>query len=203
MEDLDTTKTESSLNSKESVQAFLHLGSAENIKNSPRADTSEYVYSSPHNARHESPPRPLTPPQRLIESCFSPSPGFERRLPSPFALQGSPARSSLVQKSRLLVPRSRSLSAGASSAADTSTRQRRKTVTFDEWCDVVEFDRESHEGSMFETDDEDVFGRPERRTNDNVDSRLFCGGCRLCYGGLCRSDSFTTPYRYRIRREDA
>lgn len=169
----DTTETDSSLNSKENVHA----------------PSKETVYASPRVSTPESPLRPLTPPQRLTEARISPSPNFERRSPVPSALQGSPARSSLVQKSRLLGPRSRSLSAGASSTADTPTRQRRKTVTFDERCDVVEFDRESHEGSVFETDDEEVYGAPEHQSHGNVNSSVDSSAA----SGEYTTADFTTP----------
>lgn len=58
----------------------------------------------------------------------------------------SPFRSSLVSK-RLHGPR-------LSGSSGEARRQRRKTVTFDEECDVVEFDTESHED--FTTDDSDA-----------------------------------------------
>ena len=107
-----------------------------------------------------SPSRPLTPSALANQAThISPSPNFERRSPTPSALQASPVRSSLVQKPRLLGPRARSMSG---SPADTPTRER-KTVTFDECCDVVEFDRASHEDRLFETDDEDIYGPPEGR----------------------------------------
>lgn len=122
--------------------------------------------------------RPLSPPSIHVEYHYSNSPTFvERRSPGPSALQGSPARSSLAQKPRLQGPRSRSLSIGAPKSPDDPppVRERRRTVTFDERCDVVEFDRESHEGSVFESDDEDGFyghGRSNSdiRNDDSLDS---------------------------------
>ena len=123
--------------------------------------------------------RSLTPPNIHIERHHSNTPTFvERRSPGPSALQGSPARSSLVQKPRLQGPRSRSLSIGApKSPVGTGTppvRERRKTVTFDERCDVVEFDRESHEDAVFETDDDDdgFYGgsKGNRNKDDSLDS---------------------------------
>lgn len=62
----------------------------------------------------------------------------------------SPGRSSLVSR-RLHGPR---LSGGG-------RRERRKTVTFDERCDVVEFDRETSEEEFWdESDDEERYGEP-------------------------------------------
>ncbi|KAL5504663.1 BUD4 [Sanghuangporus vaninii] len=119
--------------------------------------------------------RPRTPPMHPTPPQIASSPGFERRSPVPSALQGSPARSSLAQKSRLLGPRSRSLSAGASgtSIADLPPRrERRKTVTFDERCDVVEFDRDSCEDAVFDTDDEDVYGAPELQQTSSQEVSL-------------------------------
>ncbi len=53
-------------------------------------------------------------------------------------------------------PRSRSFSG---SPADTPrTIERRKTVTFDERCDVVEFDRASHEDRVYDSDEDDFYG---------------------------------------------
>ncbi|EIN06714.1 hypothetical protein PUNSTDRAFT_136551 [Punctularia strigosozonata HHB-11173 SS5] len=75
---------------------------------------------------------------------------------------GSPARSSLKSK-RLLGPRD-----------EGSRRERRKTVTWDERCDVVEFDRESSMEDPFFSDEEedDYFGhdaRPEEVGDDSMD----------------------------------
>jgi hypothetical protein len=47
------------------------------------------------------------------------------------------------------------------SPADTpGRRERRKTVTFDERCDVLEFDRESHEDVVFD-DDDGFYSQPD------------------------------------------
>lgn len=138
-------------------------------------ETDSSVNSREHKyAVDPQPPLPEPPlpyPVRPPEHRSTPSPSFERRSPGPSALQGSPARSSLVQKPRLLGPRSRSLSTMASgSPIEIPVRQRRKTVTFDERCDVVEFDRESHEDAVFDTDDDDAYGAPE--PHNNQDSSL-------------------------------
>jgi hypothetical protein len=60
----------------------------------------------------------------------------------------------------------------------TSRRARRKTVTFDERCDVVEFEREEHEDEgddsrdvFFESDD-DQDGLAEREWEERA--RLVC-----------------------------
>ncbi|KAF7980841.1 hypothetical protein HWV62_36482 [Athelia sp. TMB] len=73
------------------------------------------------------------------------------QLAQPSARDGSPSpfRSSLVSK-RLHGPR-------LSGSSIEARRQRRKTVTFDEECDVVEFDTESHE-DFNEDSDADRFG---------------------------------------------
>jgi hypothetical protein len=68
----------------------------------------------------------------------------------------TPSRSSLVSK-RLHGPRA------ADQPALDGRRQRRKTVTFDERCDVLEFDRdEEEEEHPFFSSDEDDYGEPER-----------------------------------------
>ena len=82
------------------------------------------------------------------QSTIKPKPsGADAPLPPlpSSAKENSPTRSSLVSK-RLHGPR---LSV---SGAD-GRRQRRKTVTFDEQCDVVEFDRQSCEDDPFMGDD--------------------------------------------------
>lgn len=118
-------------------------------------------------------PKPATPTKQVASPLYSrhrtPSPSGGRRSPLPSALQASPARSSLANKSRLMGPRSRSASMSApGSPADTpGRRERRKTVTFDERCDVMEFDRESHEDVVFDQDD-DFYGAR------NHNSRVRC-----------------------------
>ncbi|KAJ7690719.1 hypothetical protein B0H17DRAFT_1159959 [Mycena rosella] len=79
-------------------------------------------------ANAERPPPPLPP--------VPPTPS---RIPVP-ATAPSPARSSLVSK-RMHGPRL------------SGRRERRKTVTFDERCDVVEFDRDEEDGSDSGVDD--------------------------------------------------
>jgi hypothetical protein len=75
----------------------------------------------------------------------------------------SPGRSSLVSK-RLHGPR---LSGGVK-------RERRKTVTFDERCDVVEFDRETSEEECWEeSDDVGRYGEPFQDAEES--DPFFCG----------------------------
>lgn len=81
--------------------------------------------------------------------------------PPALASGPSPGRSSLVSK-RLHGPR---LSGGK--------RERRKTVTFDERCDVVEFDRDtSDEDSWGGSDEEERYGEPDQDTEEDP---FFCG----------------------------
>lgn len=162
---------EDSFASPRNSREHIYVSPQANKENSftPLRDDGETLYPFPPPVGLDTPSRALTPPQRPNSQHYSPSPGFERRSPLPSALSGSPARSALSQKGRLHGPRSRSLSAGPSSA-DTPTRQRRKTVTFDERCDVLEFDRESHEGSVFETDDEAPYAAPGRSSNECNDA---------------------------------
>ncbi|KAF8635247.1 hypothetical protein AX17_004020 [Amanita inopinata Kibby_2008] len=73
----------------------------------------------------------------------------------------SPARSSLVSR-RLHGPR----------LSGSGRRERRKTVTFDERCDVVEFDRDEDEDEeeVFESESEDgIYGEPEPRLGEDDD----------------------------------
>lgn len=94
------------------------------------------------------------------EPHLVPPPSKAVLISSPSSRSASPTRSSLVSK-RLHGPRIFGGEVGG-------RRQRRKTVTFDERCDVLEFDRD--ESSMevdddpFETDeddDQDDYGDPE------------------------------------------
>ncbi|TFK75463.1 hypothetical protein BDN72DRAFT_939520 [Pluteus cervinus] len=93
------------------------------------------------SAEEEEPFPPAPPPtMTLTTSLPTPSRSATGKQPSP-----SPTRPSLVSR-RLHGPR---LSGGR--------RARRKTVTFDERCDVVEFDRDEDEDEeVFESADEDA-----------------------------------------------
>lgn len=103
-------------------------------------------------------PSPHTAPLSSIDSHLTPVDDV-----TPTSATGSsPGRSSLVSK-RLHGPR---LSGGWK-------RERRKTVTFDERCDVVEFDCDTSEEEYWE-DSDDLAGRSHAyRDNDEVDP-FFC-----------------------------
>lgn len=136
--------------------------------------TDSYIEEDLHRGIKSDEPPPLppkhAPPPARTESPLcghrrTPSPGGNDRSPMPSIAQASPARSSMANRSRLLGPRSRSVSG---SPADTpGRRERRKTVTFDERCDVLEFDRESHEDVVFDTDDEAIYGPPDHNSKVN------------------------------------
>ncbi|PFH53853.1 hypothetical protein AMATHDRAFT_1075 [Amanita thiersii Skay4041] len=95
------------------------------------------------------PPLPVAPPTSQLaipsSSQATPESGNSISTHTPSSSTGpSPARSSLVSR-RLHGPR----------LSGTSRRERRKTVTFDERCDVVEFDRdEDLDDDVFDTEDE-------------------------------------------------
>ena len=85
-------------------------------------------------------------------------------------LSTSPGRSSLVSK-RLIGPRSPEGSPAQRGNADSpSMRQRRKTVTWDERCDVVEFDRESVAGSEVSQESERSDQASERSEEDEEEN---------------------------------
>ncbi|KAF8589532.1 hypothetical protein K439DRAFT_1405122 [Ramaria rubella] len=97
-------------------------------------------------ARTVTPPMPATPRNPRIADLSG--------------LSSSPSpKSSLVSPKRLHGPRSLSTSPGS----ESSRRQRRKTVTFDERCDVLEFDQEeiSEEVVMDTEEEDDDYGVPE------------------------------------------
>jgi hypothetical protein len=76
----------------------------------------------------------------------------------------SPGRSSLVPKR----PNGPRLSGGAK-------RGRRKTVTFDERCDVLEFDRDTSDEEYWDDSDDEAGHSQAYQDNDEVDP-FFCGG---------------------------
>ncbi|KAJ7496992.1 hypothetical protein FB451DRAFT_1120099 [Mycena latifolia] len=92
----------------------------------------EPVTKSPFRQLDDHPPPERPPPP--------PVPPTPSRIPVP-ASGPSPARSSLVSK-RMHGPRL------------SGRRERRKTVTFDERCDVVEFDRDEEDGVASDSDAE-------------------------------------------------
>ena len=108
----------------------------------------EPVTRSPFKLQQRTPSSEARPPPPLSSVAYNgssqrsltPSPEVQLPRTSSGGPSPSPARSALVSR-RLHGPR---LSGG-------SRRQRRKTVTFHERCDVLEFDREE------ETDEEDIF----------------------------------------------
>jgi hypothetical protein len=88
-------------------------------------------------------------------------PAHTNHSPPATAIASSPVRSSLVSR-RMHGPR---LSGGAGG----NRRGRRKTVTFDERCDVVEFDREETDEELFDNDEFDDNGDgfyPERHPSN-------------------------------------
>ncbi|KAF8273415.1 hypothetical protein EI94DRAFT_1826162, partial [Lactarius quietus] len=100
----------------------------------------------------EDPFPPPPPPPKVIHTSHLPTPSSS----------ASPGRSSLVSK-RLHGPRL--------IGHDVPKRQRRKTVTFDETCDVVTFERDdSLDSDIFSDDDE--FCEPEEygEPAENVDA---------------------------------
>ncbi|KAJ7129014.1 hypothetical protein C8R43DRAFT_1026865 [Mycena crocata] len=110
----------------------------------------EPVTKSPFRTQsqaEDAPPVPQMPP-------VPPTPS---RIPVP-ATGPSPARSSLVSK-RMHGPRL------------SGRRERRKTVTFDERCDVVEFDRDEEDGPFDDSGDE--YGEPEGHEEDEEDDDPF------------------------------
>lgn len=113
-------------------------------------------YDSPRSTPVSSRPSSSTnSPVSLTPS--RPLPGTPQR-PAMSPAQASP-RSNLVSK-RLIGPRSPE-DPHRSSSDTPIKRQRRKTVTWDEKCDVVEFDQEEEEQVEFAVDTEDSKGSEE------------------------------------------
>ncbi|KAI6029361.1 hypothetical protein BKA83DRAFT_679982 [Pisolithus microcarpus] len=111
----------------------------------------EPVTKSPFRRPQDSNPdddRPPTPPPKV---ALSP-PAQPPSTPVP-TRPVTPSRPSLVSK-RLHGPRT------VDQSSVDSRRRRRKTVTFDERCDVLEFDREEEEEDPFFSSDEDDYGEP-------------------------------------------
>ncbi|KAL0955993.1 hypothetical protein HGRIS_002170 [Hohenbuehelia grisea] len=125
----------------------------------------EPVSKSPFKKSHASeddalPPPP--PPVRVLSDNIpnihsSPAPRALPFIPAdartfvpakPTTPSGSPTRSSLVSR-RLHGPRV------------AGKRERRKTVTFDERCDVLEFDRQEGESDAFMSDDDEHLGHED------------------------------------------
>ncbi|KAF8518208.1 hypothetical protein JB92DRAFT_2903861 [Gautieria morchelliformis] len=112
----------------------------------PKPLPSPMSAKEPTQTRASTPPMPATPRNPRIADLSGRSPS-----PSP--------KSSLVSPKRLHGPRSLS----ASPASEPGRRQRRKTVTFDERCDVLEFDQDEVSEEVIDTEDdgEDEYGLPE------------------------------------------
>ncbi|KZT04730.1 uncharacterized protein LAESUDRAFT_727601 [Laetiporus sulphureus 93-53] len=108
----------------------------------------EPVSNSPFKQPEPVPDPPLLPP----------------KLAPPLPVPSSPARPSLVSK-RLHGPR------GTTTGSVNSRRHRRKTVSFDERCEVVEFDVEEDEfdEDVFESGEEDEFDDEREEDGDDVD----------------------------------
>ncbi|KAK0195629.1 hypothetical protein F5146DRAFT_1133089 [Armillaria mellea] len=103
-------------------KTFQGLINKEPVKKSPFLHTSSP--EEPATSEYQSEPVVLQPPPTY--------PASPSRIPVPLPSGASPARSSLVSR-RLHGPRL------------SGRRERRKTVTFDERCDVVEFDCEEED----------------------------------------------------------
>ncbi|KAF9010563.1 hypothetical protein BDQ17DRAFT_1273135 [Cyathus striatus] len=120
----------------------------------------EPVTKSPFRI-HQKPPEEARPPvPRPVSMPIIPSssqPISHISASAPTDTRPSPGRSSLVSR-RMHGPR---LSGGP-------RRERRKTVTFDERCDVVEFDREDSEEEAMESDGE-RYGFPEPEDAHEID----------------------------------
>ncbi|KAL4071248.1 hypothetical protein V8B97DRAFT_436977 [Scleroderma yunnanense] len=100
----------------------------------------------PASVEEEQPPPP--PPKPVVTPSPTPAPA------PPPARPITPSRPSLVSK-RLHGPRT------ADQSSLDSRRRRRKTVHFDERCDVLEFDRDEEEENPFFSSDEDDYGEPD------------------------------------------
>ncbi|KAH9485096.1 Septin ring organizing protein mid2 [Psilocybe cubensis] len=111
----------------------------------------EPVTKSPFRVQQKQPvsqpPKPPLAPIQNEQSTLSSTPPAPSHISPPVSTPNngpSPGRSALVSR-RMHGPR---LSGG-------SRRERRKTVTFHERCDVLEFDREDTEDEVFESSDEE------------------------------------------------
>ena len=102
-----------------------------------------------------SPFRRITDRETTPEPPLPPPPKIDR------GSTASPTRPSLVTK-RFHGPRTVGFS------LSTTKRARRKTVTFDERCDVLEFDREEHE---LEDEEEEGYHTPRDGEDDDPDVR--------------------------------
>ncbi|KAG2349379.1 hypothetical protein BDR05DRAFT_955263 [Suillus weaverae] len=112
-------------------------------------------FKRPPGAQEETPPQ--VPPKSIPVPPI-PEPSATRGANPPKAT--TPTRPSLVTK-RLHGPRT------ADQPSLDRRRQRRKTVTWDERCDVLEFDREEGENDPFYSDEDD-YGTPDPDHRDQA-----------------------------------
>jgi len=104
-----------------------------------------------------SPFRRITDRETTPEPPLPPPPKIDRQS------SASPTRPSLVTK-RFHGPRMVGFNLSA------TKRARRKTVTFDERCDVVEFDREEHE--LEDEEEEEGYHTPRDGEDDDLDGQI-------------------------------
>ncbi|KAH0829203.1 hypothetical protein J3R83DRAFT_2763 [Lanmaoa asiatica] len=127
------------------------------------------------------------PPPVPPKTTFTPAPAPPPAPPSPpssapHSRPITPSRSSLVSK-RLHGPRA------ADQHSLDGKRRRRKTVTFDERCDVLEFDRdEEEEENPFYSSDEDDYGEPEQ--HDELETQQSQGHDNAVVGDVAEQYSF-------------
>ncbi|KAG2116496.1 uncharacterized protein F5147DRAFT_743106 [Suillus discolor] len=126
---------------RERRQSKVYQGLAE------KEPVTKSPFKRPAGAQEETPP-PV--PSKSIPIPPIPEPSDIRSANPPKAT--TPTRPSLVTK-RLHGPRT------ADQPSLERRRRRRKTVTWDERCDVLEFDREEGENDPFHSDEDDYGGR--------------------------------------------
>lgn len=134
---------------RERRQSKVYQGLAE------KEPVTKSPFKRPTGAREETPP-PV--PSKSIPIPPIPQPSDIRSANPPKA--ATPTRPSLVTK-RLHGPRT------ADQPSLERRRRRRKTVTWDERCDVLEFDREEGENDPFHSDEDD-YGTPDPDHRDQA-----------------------------------
>ncbi|KIJ15469.1 hypothetical protein PAXINDRAFT_168965 [Paxillus involutus ATCC 200175] len=111
------------------------------------------------SGEEEQPPPPVPPKPTFTPALAPPSP----RPSPPTSLQAAPSRPITPSRPSIVSKRLHGPRAADQPSLD-GKRQRRKTVTFDERCDVLEFDRDEDEDpNPFVSSDEDDYGEPDRR----------------------------------------
>jgi hypothetical protein len=136
----------------------------------------EPVTKSPFKQRtpsaEEQPPLPPLPVPRVSIPSFVSTPkpsSLNSTVPSPAPATASPARSSLVSR-RMHGPR----------ISGSGRRERRKTVTFDERCDVVEFDKdEETDEDMYSAEEGEELHEPHSEYESHQDDDPFYQGQSL------------------------